>query len=223
MDRATLRRRALDEIDRVKWVPSWGRERIHNMIANRPDWCISRQRDWGVPIVAFFCTSCDTVHATRAICEHVAGIFETEGADAWFKRPVEELVPPGLTCTECGSTTFRRETDILDVWFDSGCSWAAVVEKRPELGRADMYLEGSDQHRGWFHSALLTRVAVAERAPYDVVLTHGFTLDLQGEKQSKSRGNAIAPDQVINVSGAEGVGGSSVNARYAVAATPGVG
>jgi isoleucyl-tRNA synthetase len=203
IDRANLRQRALDEIDRVKWVPAWGRERIHNMIANRPDWCISRQRDWGVPVVAFFCERCDTAHASRAICEHVAGIFETEGADAWFKRPVEELVPPGLTCTECGSTTFRRETDILDVWFDSGCSWAAVVEKRPELGHANMYLEGSDQHRGWFHSALLTSVAVTERAPYDVVLTHGFTLDLQGEKQSKSRGNAIAPDQVIKKHGAE--------------------
>jgi isoleucyl-tRNA synthetase len=203
MDRASLRRRALDEIDRIQWVPAWGRERIYNMIANRPDWCISRQRDWGVPIVAFFCERCDTPHATRAICEHVAAIFEKEGSDAWFKRPVAELVPPGLACTQCGNGTFRRETDILDVWFDSGVSWAAVVEKRPEIGRADMYLEGSDQHRGWFHSSLLTRVAVKERAPYDVVLTHGFTLDVQGEKQSKSRGNAIAPDQVIKKHGAE--------------------
>ena len=203
MERANLRRRALDEIDRVRWVPAWGRERIYNMIANRPDWCISRQRDWGVPIVAFFCERCDTPHATRAICEHVAAIFEGEGSDAWFKRPVADLVPPGLTCTQCGNGTFRRETDILDVWFDSGVSWAAVVEKRPEIGRADMYLEGSDQHRGWFHSSLLTRVAVKERAPYDVVLTHGFTLDVQGEKQSKSRGNAIAPDQVIKKHGAE--------------------
>jgi isoleucyl-tRNA synthetase len=203
IDRMNLRRRTLDEIDRIQWVPAWGRERIHNMIANRPDWCISRQRDWGVPIVAFFCERCDTPHATRAICEHVAAIFEAEGSDAWFKRPVADLVPPGLRCTQCGNGTFRRETDILDVWFDSGVSWAAVVEKRPEIGRADMYLEGSDQHRGWFHSSLLTRVAVKERAPYDVVLTHGFTLDVQGEKQSKSRGNAIAPDQVIKKHGAE--------------------
>jgi len=204
MEKANLRRRALAEVDRVRWIPAWGRDRIHGMIATRPDWCISRQRDWGVPVVAFFCERCDTAHASRAICDHVAAIFDTEGADAWFKRPVAELVPPGLRCTQCGNATFRRETDILDVWFDSGVSWAAVVEKRPELlGHADMYLEGSDQHRGWFHSALLTRVAVAERAPYDIVLTHGFTLDMQDRKQSKSLGNVIAPDQVIKKHGAE--------------------
>jgi isoleucyl-tRNA synthetase len=204
MDRAHLRQRALDEIDRVRWIPPWGRDRIHGMIETRPDWCISRQRDWGVPVVAFFCERCDTVHASRAICEHVAAIFEREGADAWFKRPAAELVPPGLACTQCGNTGFRRETDILDVWFDSGASWSAVVEKRPELGgRADMYLEGSDQHRGWFHSALLTRVAVAERAPYDVVLTHGFTLDGQGRKMSKSAFNSVAPEQMIKKYGAE--------------------
>src|SRR6185503_3486083 len=155
MERADLRRRALVEIERVRWIPAWGRERISNMIATRPDWCISRQRDWGVPVVAFFCERCDTAHASRAICDHVAAIFDAEGADAWFTRPVEDLVPPGLRCTQCGNTTFRRETDILDVWFDSGVSWAAVVDKRPELGgRADMYLEGSDQHRGWFNSSL---------------------------------------------------------------------
>ena len=204
MEKANLRRRALAEIERVRWIPAWGRDRIHGMIATRPDWCISRQRDWGVPVVAFFCERCDTVHASRAICDHVASIFDVEGADAWFKRRVEDLVPPGLRCTQCGNETFRRENDILDVWFDSGVSWAAVVEKRPELlGHADMYLEGSDQHRGWFHSALLTRVAVAERAPYDVVLTHGFTLDMQDRKQSKSLGNVIAPDQVIKKHGAE--------------------
>jgi isoleucyl-tRNA synthetase len=204
MDRANLRQRALDEVDRVRWVPPWGRDRIHGMIATRPDWCISRQRDWGVPVVAFFCEKCDAPHASRAICEHVAAIFEREGADAWFKRPVADLVPPGLACETCGGTTFRRETDILDVWFDSGASWAAVVDKRPELGgHADMYLEGSDQHRGWFHSALLTRVAVAERAPYDVVLTHGFTLDGQGRKMSKSAMNALAPEQTIKKHGAE--------------------
>jgi isoleucyl-tRNA synthetase len=174
------------------------------MISTRPDWCISRQRDWGVPIVAFFCESCNAVHATRALCDHVAGVFEQEGSDAWFRRPVEELLPPGFRCSECGGTSFRRETDILDVWFDSGVSWAAVVEKRPELGgRADLYLEGSDQHRGWFHSALLTRVAVAERAPYDVVLTHGFLLDGQGRKMSKSMGNDVAPGDVIKKHGAE--------------------
>jgi isoleucyl-tRNA synthetase len=204
MDRAHLRQRALDEIDRVRWIPPWGRDRIHGMIATRPDWCVSRQRDWGVPVVAFFCERCDTPHASRAICDHVASIFEREGADAWFKRPAAELVPPGLACTNCGNGTFRRETDILDVWFDSGASWSAVVEKRPELvGHADMYLEGSDQHRGWFHSALLTRVAVKERAPYDVVLTHGFTLDGQGRKMSKSAFNSVAPEQMIKKYGAE--------------------
>ncbi len=204
VDRANLRQRALDEIDRVRWVPPWGRDRIHGMISTRPDWCISRQRDWGVPVVALFCETCGTPHASRAICDHVAAIFEREGADAWFKRPVADLVPPGFSCEKCGGTTFRRETDILDVWFDSGASWAAVVDKRPELGgHADMYLEGSDQHRGWFHSALLTRVAVAERAPYDVVLTHGFTLDGQGRKMSKSAMNALAPEQTIKKHGAE--------------------
>jgi isoleucyl-tRNA synthetase len=203
MERASLRQRALDEIERVRWIPRWGRDRMHGMISTRPDWCISRQRDWGVPVVALFCESCGEAHASRAICDHVAAIFEKEGADAWFTRPVAELVPPGFRCG-CGGTTFRRETDILDVWFDSGVSWAAVVDKRPELGgHADMYLEGSDQHRGWFHSALLTRVAVAERAPYEVVLTHGFTLDGQGRKMSKSAFNAVAPAIMIKKYGAE--------------------
>jgi isoleucyl-tRNA synthetase len=204
IERANLRQRALDEIDRIRWVPPWGRERIHGMIATRPDWCISRQRDWGVPIVAVYCERCGTVHYSQRLCDHVAAIFEREGADAWFRRPVAELVPPGLACAQCGGTTFRSETDILDVWFDSGVSWSAVVEKRPELGgHADLYLEGSDQHRGWFHSALLTRLAVAERAPYDVVLTHGFTLDGQGRKMSKSQMNAIAPAEMIKKYGAE--------------------
>jgi isoleucyl-tRNA synthetase len=203
MERADLRQRALAEIDRVRWIPAWGRDRIHGMIATRPDWCISRQRDWGVPVVAFFCEACDAVHASRAICDHVAAIFDREGADAWFKRPVSELVPPGLRC-HCGGTAFRRETDILDVWFDSGASWSAVVGQRPELGgHADLYLEGSDQHRGWFHSALLTSVAVAGRAPYDVALTHGFTLDGQGRKMSKSLFNAVAPGPMIKKYGAE--------------------
>ncbi|MGH7893650.1 MAG: isoleucine--tRNA ligase [Candidatus Binatia bacterium] len=204
MERGHLRQRALDEIARVRWIPPWGRDRIHGMISTRPDWCISRQRDWGVPIIAVYCETCGKEHASQALCEHVADIFEREGADAWFRRPVAELVPPGLRCKACGGTTFRRETDILDVWFDSGASWAAVVDKRPELGgHADMYLEGSDQHRGWFHSALLTRVAVAERAPYDIVLTHGFTLDGQGRKMSKSSFNAVAPGQLIKKHGAE--------------------
>ncbi len=200
----TLREVALAEIDRVRWIPGWGRERIHNMIATRPDWCLSRQRAWGVPMIALYCEGCGRALYGEALCEHVATLFEREGADAWFARPVADLVPPGTACAGCGGTVFRRENDILDVWFDSGVSWAAVVDARPELGgHADLYLEGSDQHRGWFHSALLTSVAVTGRAPYDAVLTHGFTLDGAGRKMSKSLGNVIAPEEVISRHGAE--------------------
>jgi isoleucyl-tRNA synthetase len=174
------------------------------MISTRPDWCISRQRAWGVPMIALFCESCGEPMASRALCEHVATLFEVEGADAWFTHPVEDLAPPGVRCSACDGTAFRRESDILDVWFDSGVSWAAVVNQRPELGgHADLYLEGSDQHRGWFHSALLTSVAVTGRAPYDEVLTHGFTLDGEGRKMSKTLGNTIAPEDVIREHGAE--------------------
>ena len=203
MDRRDLRRRALAEIERVRWVPPWGRERIANMIATRPDWCVSRQRDWGVPVVALYCERCAAPLVSEALCAHVAGIFEREGSDAWFRRAAAELVPPGTRCEACGGGTFRREDDILDVWFDSGVSWRAVVERHPQLGHADVYLEGSDQHRGWFHSALLTGVAVAGKAPYDTVVTHGFTLDGTGRKMSKSLGNAIAPEDVIRRHGAE--------------------
>jgi isoleucyl-tRNA synthetase len=204
MERGDLRRRALAEIDRVRWIPGWGKERIANMIATRPDWCISRQRDWGVPVVAMYCDGCGEPIASEALCAHVADVFEREGADAWYRRPAAELVPPGTRCQKCGGTTFRPETDILDVWFDSGVSWKAVVERRAELGgHADLYLEGSDQHRGWFHSALLTGVAVEGRAPYDVVITHGFFVDGSGRKMSKSLGNVIAPEEIINRHGAE--------------------
>jgi isoleucyl-tRNA synthetase len=201
--RATLRGRALEEIDRVRWVPAWGRERIHNMIATRPDWCLSRQRDWGVPIVALYCEACGRALYSEALCTHVAALFEREGADAWFARPVDDLVPPGTRCAGCGGAAFRRDEDILDVWFDSGVSWRTVVERHPALGRADLYLEGSDQHRGWFHSALLTGVAIEGRAPYDVVLTHGFILDGAGRKMSKSLGNVIAPEEILGRHGAE--------------------
>jgi isoleucyl-tRNA synthetase len=204
MEHHELRAKALAEIDRVEWVPSWGRERIHGMIATRPDWCVSRQRDWGVPVIALHCERCGEVHASQTLCDHVAELVEDEGTDAWFSRPVADLVPAGTTCAKCGGTTFRRETDILDVWFDSGVSWLSVVQERPDLGgRADMYLEGSDHHRGWFHSALLTGVALESRAPYDVVLTHGFTLDAKGQKESKSLGNATAPETVITRHGAD--------------------
>src|SRR2546427_1369119 len=174
------------------------------MYAKRTVWCLSRQRDWGVPMVALSCEACGAAIASEALCAHVAAVFEREGADAWFRRPVGELVPPGMSCPRCGGAAFRPETDILDVWFDSGVSWKAVVERRPELGgRADLYLEGSDQHRGWFHSALLTGVAVERRAPYDIVITHGFFVDGSGRKMSKSLGNAIAPEEILKRHGAE--------------------
>ena len=204
MDKLGLRQQALNAIDQVRWIPPWGKDRIHGMLESRPDWCISRQRSWGVPIPAVYCRPCNHAVLTRELCDHVAAIFEKEGSDAWFIRPVAELVPPTLVCPDCGGRDFSREEDILDVWFDSGVSWAAVVEKDPRLGgRANLYLEGSDQHRGWFHTALLTSLATRGRAPYDAVLTHGFTLDGKGRKMSKSLGNVIAPQEIMKKSGAE--------------------
>ena len=174
------------------------------MLEARPDWCISRQRSWGVPIPAVYCKKCNQAVLTQAICDHVAAIFEKEGSDAWFTRPVNELMPADLKCPDCGGQDFSREEDILDVWFDSGVSYASVVEQDPRLGgRADLYLEGSDQHRGWFHTALLTSLATRDRAPYVSVLTHGFTLDGKGRKMSKSLGNTIAPQDIAKKSGAE--------------------
>jgi isoleucyl-tRNA synthetase len=204
MEKLGLRQQALTAIDQVRWIPPWGKDRIRGMLESRPDWCISRQRSWGVPIPAVYCRPCNHAVLTQELCDHVAAIFEKEGSDAWFIRPVEELVPPTLVCPDCGGRDFSREEDILDVWFDSGVSWAAVVEKDPRLGgRADLYLEGSDQHRGWFHTALLTSLATRGRAPYDAVLTHGFTLDGKGRKMSKSLGNVIAPQEIMKKSGAE--------------------
>jgi isoleucyl-tRNA synthetase len=204
MDANGLRQRALDEIRRVQWIPPWGEERIANMIENRPDWCISRQRAWGVPITVFYCQSCQATLARQELAEHVASLVEAEGADVWFERDAADLLPAGYRCPECGGKTFTKETDILDVWFDSGVSHAAVLERRPELvWPADLYLEGSDQHRGWFHSALLTAVGTRDRAPYKAVMTHGFTVDAQGRKMSKSLGNVVAPQEVIEKHGAE--------------------
>ena len=204
MDKTGLRKRSLEEIDRVKWIPRWGRERIYGMIENRPDWCVSRQRAWGVPIAMFSCADCGEPVVNEAIVERVFEIFKAEGADAWFERPATELLPEGTRCSECQGSAFEKETDILDVWFDSGVSHAAVLEARPELSwPADLYLEGSDQHRGWFHSALLTAVGNRDRAPYKAVLTHGFVVDEHGRKMSKSVGNVIAPKAVIDRFGAE--------------------
>jgi isoleucyl-tRNA synthetase len=204
MEKQKLRRKALGAIDQVRWVPPWGKDRIRGMLESRPDWCISRQRCWGVPIPAVYCRGCNEAVLTKALCEHVAGIFETEGSDAWYLRPLAELLPVDFMCPACGGREFTREEDILDVWFDSGVSWAALVERDARLGgQADLYLEGSDQHRGWFHTALLTSLATRGRAPYDSVLTHGFTLDGKGRKMSKSLGNVIAPQEIIKKSGAE--------------------
>jgi isoleucyl-tRNA synthetase len=204
MDKLDLRKKSLEAIDQVKWIPHWGRERIYGMIENRPDWCVSRQRSWGVPIAVFYCEKCETLHIDQHIVDHVYNLFEKHGADIWFDKPVEELLPAGSVCRQCGHTGFVKETDILDVWFDSGVSHAAVLETRPELRwPADLYLEGSDQHRGWFHSSLLTAVGTRGRAPYDAVLTHGFVVDAEGKKMSKSLGNVIAPKKVIDKFGAE--------------------
>jgi isoleucyl-tRNA synthetase len=204
METNDLRGKALAAIDRTRWIPAWGRDRIHGMIATRPDWCVSRQRAWGVPIVALHCERCGTARTTPDLLHHVAAIFAREGPDAWFARPVADLVPPGFACEGCAGTAFRKEEDILDVWFDSGVSFAAVVEQRPELGgRADLYFEGSDQHRGWFQSSLLTAVATRGRAPYDTVLTHGFFLDEDARKMSKSSGNVVAPQKIVATHGAD--------------------
>jgi isoleucyl-tRNA synthetase len=204
MEKNGLRQQALRAIDEVKWIPPWGRDRIRGMLESRPDWCISRQRSWGVPIPAVYCKRCNQALLTRELCDHVAAIFAKEGSDAWYIRPLSELVPPNLTCPDCGGREFTREEDILDVWFDSGVSHASVVEQDPRLGgRADLYLEGSDQHRGWFHTALLTSLATRGRAPYASVLTHGFTLDGKGRKMSKSLGNVIAPQEISKKFGAE--------------------
>jgi isoleucyl-tRNA synthetase len=204
MEKNDLRKKSLDAINQVEWIPSWGQERIHNMIANRPDWCISRQRSWGVPITVFTCRNCGKLLANESVFDHVVALFEKKGADAWFELGTDQLLPPGIHCEECGGHEFEKEKDILDVWFDSGVSYAAVLEQRPYLSfPADLYLEGSDQHRGWFHSSLLAAVGTRDLAPYKAVLTHGFVVDGQGYKMSKSLGNVIAPGEIIDQFGAE--------------------
>ena len=204
MEKNDLRKKALQAINQVKWIPSWGRDRIYSMIENRPDWCISRQRAWGVPITVFFCRDCGEVIISQEIIDHVSAMVEESGADVWFIEPEERLLPPGTRCPKCGSDRFKKETDILDVWFDSGVSYAAVMEKRDYLeSPADLYLEGSDQHRGWFHSSLLCSVGTRGIAPYKSVLTHGFVVDGQGKAMHKSAGNVISPEELIQKYGAE--------------------
>jgi isoleucyl-tRNA synthetase len=199
-----LRGRCLEEIDRVAWIPSWGKDRIYGMVLNRPDWCISRQRSWGVPITLIKCGSCNSFIREEKVFEVIIRSFEEKGADIWFTKKADEFLPPEYTCKECGSRSFSKEMDILDVWFDSGVSHAAVMERDEKLGwPADMYLEGSDQHRGWFQSSLIASVGTKGRAPYRTVLTHGFVVDGQGKKMSKSLGNVVAPQEVIKAHGAE--------------------
>ncbi|MDD5713132.1 MAG: isoleucine--tRNA ligase, partial [Smithellaceae bacterium] len=204
MEKNDLRKKALDAIDTVKWIPSWGRDRIYGMIENRPDWCISRQRLWGVPITMFYCDACRQEFMTKDVMDHVVALVKQYGADVWFEREAKDLMPADTVCPNCGAGKFTKETNILDVWFDSGVSHAAVLEKWPQLqSPADMYLEGSDQHRGWFHSSLLESVGTRGRAPYRNVLTHGFVVDGEGKKMSKSVGNVVDSQEIIDQHGAE--------------------
>ena len=205
MEKNDLRKKALAAINQGEWVPAWGRDRIYGMVENRPDWCISRQRLWGVPITMFYCNDCGKEFLTQEILDHVVGLVRQHGADVWFDRDTKDLLPSGTVCPNCKSEgAFRKETNILDVWFDSGVSHAAVLEARANLrSPSDMYLEGSDQHRGWFHSSLLESVGTRNRAPYKTVLTHGFVVDGEGKKMSKSVGNVIEPQEIIDQYGAE--------------------
>lgn len=198
-----IKDKTVEEIDKVQWIPEWGHDRITSMVRDRKDWCISRQRLWGVPIPIFYCKNCGKELITRETIEAVAAAFRKEGSNAWFSHSAEELLPKGIHC-DCGCTEFTKETDVMDVWFDSGCSHAAVLTTRKDLHwPADLYLEGNDQHRGWFQSSLLTSVAWKGQAPYKAVLTHGMVIDLEGRKMSKSLGNGIAPGEVVQKYGAD--------------------
>ncbi|PIE61286.1 MAG: isoleucine--tRNA ligase [Desulfobacterales bacterium] len=203
MDKMALREKSLKEINNVQWIPSWGQDRIYAMIEHRPDWCLSRQRSWGVPIPVFHCNDCKKVYVTRESVDKIHALFTEHSSDIWFEKDAKFLMPEGATC-ECGGANFSKDQNILDVWFDSGVSHAAVLDERDGLSRpADLYLEGSDQHRGWFHSSLLTAVGRMGTAPYKAVLTHGFVVDEKGLKMSKSVGNVVAPDKVIKQYGAD--------------------
>ncbi len=205
MEKNDLRKNALKAIRNVQWVPPWGEERIYSMVENRPDWCVSRQRAWGVPITVFCCDDCGEILRTPELFDHIVALVEKHGADHWFDKEAEDLLPAGMRCScGAGAESIRKENDILDVWFDSGVSHAAVLETDPNLQwPADMYLEGSDQHRGWFHSSLLESIGTRGKAPYRTVLTHGYVVDGKGKKMSKSAGNVIAPQKIIDQFGAE--------------------
>ncbi len=203
MDKNALRSKALEAIKKVAWVPAWGEERISNMIACRPDWCISRQRSWGVPIPAFNCQACGTVLADEKIALRVADIFGREGANSWFTKTAADLLPPGTACPKCGGRDFSKEFNILDVWFESGSSFNVLGRRTDLPWPADIYIEGHDQHRGWFNSSLLVGLAARNASPYRTCITHGFILDELGRAMSKSLGNVIEPAEVIKQNGAE--------------------
>ena len=204
MDRNGFRENALESIRQVKWLPAWGEERISNMIATRPDWCISRQRVWGVPIIVFYCDHCGEALTDRKILDGVVELFAKHTADVWYDKPASELMPPGTTCSKCGGASFSKESDILDVWFDSGSSHLAVLREDNGLSwPSNMYLEGGDQYRGWFHSSLLVGVGTRQASPYRECATHGWALDGDGRAMSKSVGNVIAPEEIIKNYGAE--------------------
>jgi isoleucyl-tRNA synthetase len=203
MDKNGLREKAREAIGRVTWIPEWGKDRIDGMVAGRPDWCISRQRSWGVPIPAFKCKACGAPFANAEVCRHVAGIFAVEGSNAWFIRDTEALLPPGAACGACGGKEFDKEFNILDVWFESGSSQNVITREPGHSWPADLYIEGHDQHRGWFNSSLLIGVGVKGGSPFRTCITHGFVLDEQGRAMSKSMGNVIEPGEVIKRSGAE--------------------
>ena len=204
VDKDDLRQRMLEAIDRVNWIPSWGRDRIYNMVVMRPDWCLSRQRKWGVPIPAVKCLTCGADLLELAIIDRFMTQVAEKGTDSWFADPDESVVPEGFACPRCGGKGFHKTDDTLDVWFDSGASHVAVCEQSEDLGSpVDLYLEGSDQHRGWFQSSLLIGIGARNHAPYKSVLTHGFILDLEGQAMSKSKGNVIAPQEIIEKMGAD--------------------
>jgi isoleucyl-tRNA synthetase len=208
---------ALEAIENVEWIPPSSMNRIKSMVENRSDWCISRQRTWGVPLPIFYCKACHREVINDTTLKAVEALFAKEGSDSWFIREAEEILPEGFTCPHCGNSSFIKEKDIMDVWFDSGSSHAAVLETRKELSwPADLYIEGSDQHRGWFQSSLLTAVAARGRAPYRAVLTHGFTVDGEGKKMSKSLGNTIAPEEIIEKYGADIIRLWAVSSDYSV-------
>jgi isoleucyl-tRNA synthetase len=204
VDHKDLRNKALKETEKVNWIPSSGKERMKSMLATRPDWCLSRQRLWGVPIPAIKCETCQEVILDQNIIGKVAEVFRKEGSDAWFNLGLEKFLPQGFICPKCKGKEFSKERDILDVWFESGASFRAVLETNPELGfPADLYLEGSDQHRGWFQVSLIPAVAKAKKAPFKAVLTHGFVVDSEGRKMSKSLGNVITPQDISKKYGSE--------------------